>query len=101
MTSRQLERLAAAGINLLPALELAHHYVFERDGFISLVERTQSNSTGSIGAPGLLTEKGFAALVWRTGQPWFVAMGFEEPARDEQVAAIRRFTADLEFALKK
>jgi hypothetical protein len=101
VTSRQLERLAAAGINLLPALELAHHYVFERDGFISLVERTQSNSTGSIGAPGLLTEKGFAALVWRTDRPWFVAKGFEEPARDEQVAAIRRFTADLETALKK
>ena len=101
MTSRQLERLAAAGINLLPALELTHHWVFERDGFIALVERGNNNSSGSIGAPGLLTEKGFAALVWRTGQPWFVAKGFEEPARDEQVTAIRRFTADLEFALKK
>ena len=60
MTLRQLERLAAAGINLLPALELAHHYVLERGGFIALVERGDNNSTGSIGAPGLLTEKGFA-----------------------------------------
>ena len=100
MTRDQLERLAAVRINLLPAIELSRHFVFERDGFVSLVER-DGQETGAIGCPGLLTGKGYAALIWRSGEPWFVAKGFEQPAQAGQVDTIRRFQADLETALKK
>jgi hypothetical protein len=95
----QLERLVERGINLLPAAEITTHFLFERDGFIALVERRQ-DGFGKIGAPGLLvTEGGFAALVWKGAQPWFVAKGFEQRATDAQVASIRVFAGDLEYAL--
>ena len=95
----KLERLAASGIQLLPVLEIANHYVFERDGFVALVEKTPAGF-GAIGAPGLLVERGFAALVWRGGEGWFVAKGFEQRAQNDQVDALRRFAADLEAALR-
>src|SRR5262245_3332951 len=95
----KLERLAAARIQLLPAFEIANHYVFERDGFVALVEKTPAGF-GAIGAPGLLFERGFAALVWRGSEGWFVAKGFEQRASSEQVDALRQFAQDLESALR-
>jgi hypothetical protein len=95
--TRALERVAAAGIRLLPA-GLAGHFVFERNGFVCLVERA-GDGFGPIGAPGLMTEKGFAALVWRGDDGWFVGKGFEQPAAAEQVDKIRAFAADLGAAL--
>jgi len=92
-----LERLAAAGIQLLPA-QLANHFAFERGGFVCLVERA-GEGFGNIGSPGLMTEKGFAALVWREDRAWFVARGFEQLATAEQVEEIRSFDADLRAAL--
>jgi hypothetical protein len=92
-----IERLAAAGIQLLPA-ELPSHFVFERDGYICLVERA-GEGFGPIGAPGLLTEHGFAVLVWRVSEGWIVAKGFEQKATGEQIEAIRAFAADLKSAL--
>jgi hypothetical protein len=94
-----VERLAAAGIQLLPTSEIATHYVFERGGFVAMVERL-GDGFGTVGSPGLLTERGFAALVWRQGKPWFVAKGHEYPAKDEQVEEVRRLAADLEAALR-
>jgi hypothetical protein len=92
-----LERLAAAGIQLLPA-QLASHFVFERGGFVCLVERA-GEGFGNTGSPGLITEKGFAALVWRGDNAWFVGKGFEQPATAEQVQEMRSFDADLRAAL--
>ena len=77
---------------------MSKHFVFERDGFVALVERRE-DGFGSIGAAGILSEKGFAPLVHRDGGPFFVAKGFEQPANDEQVSGVRRFQADLEMAL--
>lgn len=100
MLEQQLERLAERGINLLPAVEITTHFIFERDGFVALVERKE-DGFGNIGAPGLLIEQGgFAALVWRGATAWFVARGFEQPATADQVAVIRKFAHDLEWALK-
>ena len=66
-----LERLVAAGIQLLPAVEITTHYVFERDGFVALVERTPEGF-GGIGSPGLLTGTGFARVrVRSTGGLWY------------------------------
>jgi hypothetical protein len=90
-----LERLVAANIQLLPLTQVQRHWVLERDGFISLVERTPDGGFGKIGAPGLLTERGMAVLVNRT----FVAKGLELAATDEQVETMRAFARDLEAAL--
>jgi hypothetical protein len=95
--TRAVERVAAAGIEVLPA-GLASHFVFGRNGFVCLVERT-GDGFGHIGAPGLMTEKGFAALVWRGNDGWFVGKGFEQAATPAQVDEIRAFSADLRAAL--
>lgn len=95
--TRQLEKLAAAGIELVPA-EVTSHFIFTRDGFVAFVER-RGEAFGNIGAPGLMTERGFAALVWRGERGFFVARGFEQAASDEQVQMIRAFASDLTNAL--
>ncbi len=96
-----LGKLAAAGFQIVPA-EIASHFIFERDGFIAFVERRvepAENPFGNIGSPGLMTERGFAALVWRGDQAVFIGKGFEQPASSEQVQQIRSFAADLAAAL--
>ena len=94
----KFEKLAAAGIHLLPTAGIPAHYVFARDGFVALVDRTDMGA-GGIGAPGLLTEHGIAMLVWRGGQAFFVTKGAERAAAPEQVDSLRRFAADLTAAL--
>jgi hypothetical protein len=94
-----LERLVAANIKLLPTTQITTHFVFERDGFVSLVERNAAGF-GRAGTPGLLTEKGFAALIWRDENAFFVGKGVEQAASPEQVDSIRKFAVDLENALK-
>ncbi len=96
--SGRLEKLAAAGIQIVPA-EAASYFILERDGFIAFVERRE-DSFGNIGAPGLLTDHGYAALIWRGDEAFFVAKGFEQPASPEQVQKIRAFASDLESALR-
>jgi len=93
----QLEKLLAAGIQIVPA-DLSSHFILERGGFVAFVER-RGSGFGNIGAPGLMTERGFAALVWRGEQAFFVGRGFEQPGTPEQVQTIRAFAADLEAAL--
>jgi hypothetical protein len=96
-----LEKLAAAGIQIVPA-EITSHFILERDGFVAFVERRPDSSEapfGNIGAPGLMTERGYAALIWRGDQAFFAGKGFEQPASAEQVQKLRAFAADLENAL--
>jgi hypothetical protein len=92
-----LEKLAASGIQIIPA-EIASHFILERDGFVSFVERREE-AFGNIGAAGLMTERGFAALIWRGDQAFFVGRGFEQPASPEEVQKIRSFATDLAAAL--
>lgn len=90
----QFERLAAAEIQLLPVPEVATHFVFEREGCVVLVER-RGEGFGSIGSPGLLTAGGFAALVTRDGQDWFVGKGESRAATGAEASAARRLYRDL------
>ncbi len=94
-----LERLVAFDIQLLPLTQVERHWVFERGGFITLVERTRDGGFGNIGSPGLLTGSGMAVLVRRGEGHAFVAKGFEQPATGDQVEAVRRFGEDLKAAL--
>jgi hypothetical protein len=92
------ERLAARNIQILPLTEIATHFVLERDGFAALVER-RDNSFGKIGASGLLMERGLAQLLWRGGEAFFVAKGWERPASSGEVESLRSFAQDLRAAL--
>lgn len=94
----QLERLAGAGIQLLPAPALPHHFVFERAGCVVLVER-RDGGFGGIGSPGALTERGFEALVERPAGPHFVWKGGERPAPAAEVEAARALLRDVRQAL--
>jgi hypothetical protein len=93
------ERLVAVNIQVLPVSISTRHVAFERDGFIALVERNQ-NGFGCIGSAGMLTEKGFAALVLKEGRHVFMAKNFEKPAVDDDIQRLRAFQTDLEAALK-
>jgi hypothetical protein len=95
-----LEKLAASGIQIIPA-EVDSHFILERDGFVAFVEKREQGF-GNIGSAGLMTERGFAALIWRGGdQPFFVGKGFEQPASAEEVQKIRSFATDLASALSE
>ena len=95
----RIERLTAAGFQIVPA-DIASHFLVERDGFVAFIER-RDGDFGNIGAPGLMTERGFAALVWRIDQAFFVGKGFEQPATMEQVQKLRDFARELEQAIAK
>jgi hypothetical protein len=94
--SDRLEKLQAAGIQIIAA-GVTSHFILERDGFVAFVER-KGDEFGNIGAPGLMTDKGFAALIWRGERAYFVARGFEQAATDAEVENIRRFSSDLDRA---
>jgi hypothetical protein len=93
-----LERLSAAGIELLPALEVTTHFIFTRDGFVALVE-LRGDGFGGVGAAGLLVDAGMAPLVWRGDSAYFVARGFDRVASAEEVESLRKFYGDLKNSL--
>jgi len=95
--STRIESLTAAGFQIVPA-DIASHFLVERDGFVAFIER-RGGDFGNIGAPGLMTERGFAALVWRADRAFFVGKGFEQPATAEQVQKLRDFARELEQAI--
>jgi len=96
---QHFERLVEARINLLPAAAITTHFVFERDGYVALVERLNNDRFGKIGSAGLLTENGFTTLLWRGAEGIFVGKGIELPATGQQVEALREFQRDLEACL--
>lgn len=54
----------------------------------------------ALGSTGVMTEAGFAYLLWREGRAFLAAHGTAEtPATPEQVDAVQRFSADLKAAL--
>src|SRR3954449_4366753 len=96
--TEKFERLIAAGIQLLPTQEISSHFVFERDGFVALVER-RGQEFGAIGTAGLLTERGVAPLMERGGRAVFVIKTWEQAAPPEDRARLRSFQKDLQMAL--
>jgi len=100
-TRQRLERVAEAGIGLIPAMAIATHFVFERAGFVVLVER-RGDGFGGLGSPGKLVEgHGFAALVRRGDGDWFVARASEWRAAPGEAEEARRLYADLNRLLKQ
>jgi hypothetical protein len=95
----RLQRIAEAGIQLLPTPQLPNHFVFERDGFVVLVER-RGEALGQIGSPGLLNPKGFGALVDRAGESYFVWKAEERMAQPREALSARSLLHDLKRALR-
>jgi hypothetical protein len=96
--AEQIERLAAAQIQLVAVPGIRSHFVFERGGFAALVERTE-RGFGQIGSAGLVTRDGLAVLVWRGEKAFFVRKDFERPAAPEEIEQLRQFARDLAEAL--
>jgi hypothetical protein len=100
---QQLERLLAAGIQATPAGTSTNHFILERDGFAALVQCVTGDngepSFTNAGSAGLVTSQGFAALVGRGTEFFFVAKGFEQPATAERVANLRKFSYDLKLCI--
>jgi hypothetical protein len=90
-------RLETAGIQLVA--ETDSHFLFTRENCIALVER-RGGEAGPIGSTGMMTPHGLAYLVWRDGLAYLKSKSAESPAGDSEVAAIRRFSQDLESALR-
>ena len=80
--------------------EGAYYCLFVRDGCLAMVPRSEDFAGFSTaGSTGMSLDEGLAYLVWREEKPFLVGQGFEVPASPEQVASIRRFSADLQTAL--
>lgn len=95
----QLERIAEAGIQILPTPQVPAHFVFAREGCVVLVER-RGEGFGAVGSPGLLVEQGgFAALVRRPEGDFFVWKGGEREASPAEAAAARRLFTELRTIL--
>ena len=94
----QFEKLVAAGIELVPAAEIATHFIFRRGLYAALVER-RGEGFGEIGSAGLLTERGLAPLVLRGERRVFVAKDFEREATDGEIREVLAFSADLRTSL--
>ena len=95
-----LERLAASNINLVPS-DLNGFFVFERDGFVCLVEKTKHGAFGGIGSVCRLLNDGFATVLWSGERAYYVQKGgARTEATPEEVVLFRRFSADLRAALK-
>ena len=48
----------------------------------------------------MMTEQGLAYLIWRDGDAFLKSKTGETAATEEQVSTIRRFSKDLEAALR-
>ena len=96
---KQLERLLAAQIELVPFDAITNHFVLARGGFVALVEK-RPGGFGRIGSGGIMTEKGFACLVWRGTEAFFIAKSFEQQATPEEISGLRQFDAELRQALQ-
>lgn len=96
----QLLRLAAAGIEIVPA-ELANFVVLSRAGFVCLVEKTKTDppAFGPAGSVCKLTSHGFAVVLWDGHQAYFASKSERQLATAEEVILFRKFAQDLREAL--
>jgi hypothetical protein len=75
------------------------YYLFIRENCAAFAHEREGGL--ALGSSGIMTDLGLAYLMWREEQPFLAAHGGSEmPARDEQVAAVRRFAEDLKRALE-
>ncbi len=100
MSESKLVRLAELKIELVPA-DLSGFFVLSRDGFVCLVERTESDPPGfgPLGSVCKLTDQGFAVALWNGEQVSFVSKGSRQSATNEELALFRSFARDLRAAL--
>jgi len=94
----KLEKLAAAGISILPVASLEHHFVFTRGEMAVLVEK-RGDRFGGIGSPGRITANGFEPLVDDGTGLTFVFKGERNRATEAQSAEARALLQDLKQAL--
>ena len=80
---------------------MVRYFALAREGFVCLVEKTNSAPPGfgAIGSVCKLTSAGFAVVVWDGEQAHFASKGERYPARPEEIALVRSFAHDIATAL--
>jgi hypothetical protein len=94
----RLQRLAQAGIEIVPAPGLERYLLLGKDGYFALAERLP-DGFGSLGSPGIITPHGFAPLICGDTGCTFVCKSYRQEASPEQVAGARAFFTQLKQAL--
>ena len=88
-----------ADLNIQLAAQARDYCLFVRGNCLALAQSAGESFT-SIGASGMMTENGIAYLVWREGHPVLAAHGgHEQPATQEELETVRRFSEDLKLTL--
>ena len=88
-----------ADLNIQLAAQARDYCLFVRGNCLALAQSAGESFT-SIGASGMMTEGGIAYLVWREGHPVLAAHGgHEQPAAQEELETVRRFSEDLKLTL--
>lgn len=87
-------RLEAAGFSRV-ASQNPRFFMVHRGQILCLIE-TETNQPGS---PMLMTEQGFATLLWKEQVPFLSGRGFEIPAPTDQIEELRTFIQDLKKIL--
>ena len=88
-----------ADLNIQLAAQARDYCMFMRGNCVALVQSVSDRFT-SIGSSGMMTENGIAYLVWREGHPVLAAHGgHEQPATQEELETVRRFSEDLKLTL--
>ena len=73
--------------------------MFTRDNCAAIAH--EQAGAFSVGSSGMMTESGLSYLVWRDGRAFLASHGTENPAAEEQIEAVRRFSDDLKAALAR
>ncbi len=89
------ERLEAAGFSTV-ASQNPRFFMVHRQQILCLVEV----ATLQPGSPMLMTENGFATLVWKENRPCLSGRGFEETASQQQLDELKNFTRELSEILR-
>ena len=88
-----------ADLNIQLAAQARDYCLFVRGNCLALAQSAGESFT-SIGASGMMAENGIAYLVWREGHPVLAAHGgHEQPATQEELETVRRFSEDLKLTL--
>jgi hypothetical protein len=89
-----------ADLNIQLAAQARDYCLFVRGACLALAQCAGESFT-SIGASGMMTENGIAYLVWREGLAVLAAHGgHEQPATQEELETIRRFSEDVKSVLE-
>jgi hypothetical protein len=96
VTPETLSRLAESGIQLVS--ETKGYAIFTRGDCVAMAKLSGDGPPG-LGSTGIMTDRGLAYPIERGGQVFLSGKGGDNPASDEQLETLRKFSQDLKAGL--